>query len=90
MELKMILNKENLKLTKEGTIILNSARAQLCDLNTIKELCQKDKIFFWLDDLDAKEQREKLIGIQNVLTTPHLGWMTKESQKDLMKSLLKM
>jgi glycerate dehydrogenase len=82
-ESKGILGREQLLLLKEGAILLDSARAELCDLDTVRELADSGKHFFWFDALDEEEQRKKLVGHKNVFATPHIGWMTKEAQRRL-------
>ncbi|RLE39448.1 hypothetical protein DRJ17_00680 [Candidatus Woesearchaeota archaeon] len=50
-ETKNILNKKNLKLMKQGAVLLNSARMELVDLEALYELCKERKIFVWFDEL---------------------------------------
>jgi lactate dehydrogenase-like 2-hydroxyacid dehydrogenase len=80
---KGILGRDKLNLLKEGAVVLNSARAELCDLKAVRELAESGKVVFWFDGLDEKEQRERLLGLNNVIATPHIGWLTKEAQKRL-------
>ena len=82
-ETKGILNRERFMLLREGTIVLNSVRAELCDLDTVRELADSGKLFFWFDSLDTKEQRKKLVELKNVIITPHIGWMTKDALRRL-------
>lgn len=82
-ETKGILNKEKLELLKDGAVLLNSANAELCDLDAVAELAKAGKIYCWFDTLDKEEQRKKLFEIKNVIATPHIGWMTKEAQRRL-------
>lgn len=79
-ETRNLLSKEKVSLLKDGAILLNSCRTEICDLDAVKELAEKGKISCWFDALDEEEQRKKLIGLENVIATPHIGWMTKEAQ----------
>jgi len=78
-----ILSRDKLMMLKDGAMVLNSARAELCDLDAVKELSESKNLFFWFDALDEKEQRAKVLSSKNVIATPHVGWMTKEAQKRL-------
>ncbi len=80
-ETKGILSKDKLSLLKDGAVLLNSAKTELCDLDAVKELVEKGKISCWFDALDDNEQRKKILDLKNVIATPHIGWMTKEAQK---------
>jgi len=87
-ETKNILNKSNLKLMKQGAVLLNSARMELIDLEALFELCRQKKIFAWFDELQDKELRDKLIKLDNVYLTPDYGWMTKEAQQRVREMTL--
>jgi len=80
-ETKNILNKTNLKLMRQGAVLLNSARMELVDLKTLYEPCKQRKIFVWFDELQDKEWRDKFRTLDNVYLTPDYGWMTKEAQQ---------
>lgn len=80
-ETRNILNKSNLKLMKQGVVLLNSARMELVDLEALYELCKQKKIFVWFDELQGKEWRDKFRKLDNVYLTPDYGWMTKEAQQ---------
>lgn len=87
-ETKNILNKMNLKLMKEGAVLLNSARMELVDLEALYELCKQGKIFVWFDELQDKEWRDKFRKLDNVYLTPDYGWMTKEAQQRVRETTL--
>ena len=78
-----ILNKSNLKLMKKGSVLLNSARSELVDLDTLFELCKQNKISAWFEAIEEKEIRDKFNQLDNLYLTPHFGWMTKEAQNRL-------
>jgi phosphoglycerate dehydrogenase-like enzyme len=87
-ETKDILNKTNLKLIKQGVVLLNSARMELVDLETLYGLCKQRKIFVWFDELQDKEWRDKFRKLDNAYLTPDYGWMTKEAQQRVREMTL--
>lgn len=87
-ETKNILNKSNLKLLKQGAVLLNSARMELVDLEALYELCKDRKISVWFDELQDKEWRDKFRKLDNVYLTPDYGWMTKEAQQRVREMTL--
>jgi phosphoglycerate dehydrogenase-like enzyme len=87
-ETKNILNKSNLRLMKQGSVLLNSARSELVDLDALYGLCKQKKIFAWFEAIEEKEIRKKFSKLDNVYLTPHFGWMTKEAQQRLKEITL--
>ncbi len=83
-----ILNKSNLKFMKKDAVLLNSARAELVDMEALFELCKQKKIFAWFDELQDKEWRDKFRKLDNAYLTPDFGWMTKEAQKRVREMTL--
>lgn len=63
-------------------IIINTARGKLVETNAIIEGLQKSKIRAYLTDVLETEpisQNEKLMGLDNVIITPHVGSRTNQS-----------
>jgi glycerate dehydrogenase len=87
-ETKNILNRSNLKLMKQGAILLNSARMELVDLDALYELCRQRKIFVWFDELQDEGWRAKARNLDNVYLTPDYGWMTREAQERVREMTL--
>jgi len=87
-ETRNILNKINLKLMKQGAVLLNSARMELVDLKALYELCKQRNIFVWFDELQDKKWRDKFRKLDNVYLTPDYGWMTKEAQQRMREITL--
>lgn len=83
-----ILNKSNLKFIKRGTVLLNSARSELVDLNALYKLCKQGKITAWFEAIEDEKVRDKFNKLDNVYLTPHFGWMTKEAQQKLKEITL--
>jgi len=87
-ETKNILNKTNLKLMKQDSVLLNSARMELVNLEALYELCKQKRIFVWFDELQDKNWRDKFRKLDNVYLTPDYGWMTKEAQQRVREMTL--
>ena len=85
---KNILNRANLKLMKQGAVLLNSARMELVDLEALYELCKQKRIFAWFDELQDKKWRDKFRKLDSVYLTPDYGWMTKEAQQRVREMTL--
>lgn len=83
-----ILNQEKLNMTKNGVVIINTARGALIDTKVLYELVKSNHILAC--GLDVIEEEDKILGCQdsefnslieheNVLFTPHNGFNSKES-----------
>jgi glycerate dehydrogenase len=73
---------------KNGSVLLNSARSEIVDLNALYELCEKKRISAWFEAIEGGEIRKKFSKLDNVYLTPHFGWMTKEAQERLRQITL--
>lgn len=77
-----LINAETLAKMKDGVIIVNVARGKLIDELALAEALQSGKVAAAALDVYQKEPPEAcpLIGLPNVLHTPHLGASSKEAQ----------
>jgi D-3-phosphoglycerate dehydrogenase / 2-oxoglutarate reductase len=77
-----LINAETLAKMKDGVIIVNVARGKLIDEPALAEALQSGKVAAAALDVYQKEPPEAcpLIGLPNVLHTPHLGASSKEAQ----------
>ncbi len=77
-----LINAETLAKMKDGVIIVNVARGKLIDEPALAEALQSGKVAAAALDVFQKEPPEAcpLIGLPNVLHTPHLGASSKEAQ----------
>jgi len=87
-ETKNILNESNMKFIKKGSVILNSARSELVDLDVLYNLCKQNKISVWFEAIEDEKIRKKFKILDNIYLTPHFGWMTKEAQRKLREMTL--
>ena len=73
---KNMINAEKLSIAKKGARILNFSRADLVDNIAIKDAVQSGQISCYVTDFP----NEDLLGIDGIITIPHLGASTPESE----------
>jgi len=78
-----LINKEVLfSKMKKNPIIINTSRGKLIDTDSLIDAIEKNQIKGYLTDVLAEEpvkEEEKLIGLKNVIITPHVGSRTYQS-----------
>ncbi len=75
-ETKGYINKEKFGMMKTGVRILNFARGGLVDLNALEEAINSGKVSRYVTDFP----NDKTLGMKNVISIPHLGASTNESE----------
>lgn len=75
-ETKGMINAENIAKMKDGAVIINCARGELFNDDDVIEAVKSGKLSRIVTDLP----NAKLIGIENVITFPHLGASTPEAE----------
>lgn len=85
-----LIFKNNLKHCKKGAILINYARGNVVDLDALKHsLLNGDLGGAAIDvypiepEKNGSEFSTPLIGLKNVLLTPHVGGSTEEAQKNI-------
>lgn len=73
-----LIRKDNLKFAKQSTIILNFARKLIVDEEAIIEQLDADKLGLYISDFPSEEN----INHPKILSFPHLGASTKESEEN--------
>ena len=81
-----LISDEKLNMTKEGTFIINTSRAEFIDGKSLLDHLKTGAIGGYASDVlwnePPKEEWEKeLINSKNVIITPHIGAQTVEAQK---------
>ena len=71
-----MINKETIAKMKNGVRIINLARADLVNTADMKEALESGKVAAYVTDFPTEET----VGIPGVLTIPHLGASTEESE----------
>jgi D-3-phosphoglycerate dehydrogenase / 2-oxoglutarate reductase len=87
-ETRHLINAETLKLAKTGVRIINAAHGSIIDERALADALASGKVAGAAVDVFAQEQgnaapKSPLLGLANVIHTPHLGDSTSEAQHDL-------
>ena len=87
---KNLINKANLKLFKEGSVLINYARGEVVDINALKQALESGHLGGAAIDVFPVEPEKNgdvfkspLQGLSNVLLTPHIGGSTQEAQNNI-------
>lgn len=86
-----MLNCPTIKKLKKGVIIINVARGKLIDEAALAEALQNGHVKAAALDVYASEPpaaENPLIGLPNVLHTPHLGASTSEAQRNVATQIV--
>lgn len=75
---KNFINEEKIVMMKKGIKILNFARAPLVDNKALKQAISEGIIDRYVTDFPESE----LLGIENIITIPHLGASTPEAEEN--------
>ena len=71
-----MINKENIAKMRDGVRIINLARADLVNMDDMKEALASGKVAAYVTDFPT----EQTLGVKNVVNIPHLGASTEESE----------
>lgn len=75
---KCMINKDSIAKMKDGVRIINLARGDLVNTADILEAISSGKVSYYVTDFPCEE----LIGVEGVITIPHLGASTLESEEN--------
>ena len=90
-ETENIINEKTLAQTKPGVILINAARGKLIDEQALADAVKSGQVKAAAVDVYRSEPPAKdhpLIGLENVLTLPHLGASTQEAQRDVATQIV--
>lgn len=73
---KDFINKDNIKIMKDGAVIINCSRGELINNQAIIDAVNSKKIARYITDFPADE----LINVPNIICIPHLGASTPEAE----------
>ncbi|MBA7475854.1 C-terminal binding protein [Candidatus Atribacteria bacterium 1244-E10-H5-B2] len=89
-ETKHLINKKTIKLMKNGVYLINTSRGDLINENDLFETLRENKFSGVGLDVLSKEEIEKsnpLLQFDNVILTPHMGWYSVDSIKELQRKV---
>lgn len=89
-ETEKIINAQTISQMKPGMILINAARGKLIDEAALAEGLKNGQVKTAAIDVYQSEppQNNPLIGLPNVLHTPHLGASTEEAQRDVATQIV--
>lgn len=87
-----LINTETIGQMKDGAILINAARGKLVDESALAEALKTGKLAAAAIDVYSSEPPaadNPLIGLPNVVHTPHLGASTHEAERDVGIQIVK-
>ena len=87
---KNMINKDSIAKMKNGAFIVNTSRGEIIDDDALYEACKSGKLLGAALDVYREEPyKGKLLELDNICFTPHLGASTKEAQGRIGGELVK-
>ncbi len=88
-ETEKIIGEEELRMMKSNAILINTARGKHIDNQALFQVLTEKKIYgAGLDIMDNVNIDNPLLKLENVVLTPHSGWLTKESFENLAEMVV--
>jgi phosphoglycerate dehydrogenase-like enzyme len=88
-ETKNLINSTNIGLLAEDSILLNAARGELVDENSVLTELEHKKFTYITDTVVGEPViNPKLLGNENVIVTPHIASLTKQSEKQMLETAI--
>lgn len=88
-ETKDFINQESIEKMKNGVYIINTSRGEVIEESALYDACKSGKVKAAALDVFKKEPYDgKLLQLENVCFTPHIGASTKEAQLRIGKELV--
>lgn len=82
---KYLINKENLALLPEETILINASRGGIVNETEITEYMREHDLIYVADTVEGEpEVSEILLDTENVIVTPHIASLTKEADDNMV------
>lgn len=87
---KNLINRNNLKFFKKGSILINYARGEVVDLDALSKSLSLGHlsgaaidVYPWEPEKNGEVFKSPLQNLSNVLLTPHIGGSTEEAQQNI-------
>jgi len=86
---KNLLNKNNLELIKNGTVLVNVGRGGIINEKDLAEILEEKDISVGLDVLEKEpiNTDNPLLKSKKVIFTPHVAWTSNEARRKLMDGI---
>lgn len=86
-----IINKDTIAKMKDGAFLINTARGEMVDENALYDAIKNGKLAGAAIDVYREEPyKGRLLELENVYFTPHLGASTKEAQERIGAELIRL
>lgn len=89
---KNLINKEAFSVMKNGTILINTARGGLVEMEALVDALKSGKLAFaGLDVFDEEplSGEHPILALENIIVTPHIGGITKDSFEQMMHDAMR-
>jgi D-3-phosphoglycerate dehydrogenase len=84
-----LINQENIARMKDGVFIVNTSRGEIIDEDALYDAVKSGKVLgAALDVYRSEPYKGRLLELNNVYLTPHIGASTKEAQKRIGEELV--
>jgi len=90
VQTKNLINKSNIKHFKKGSILINYARGEVVELDTLAKAIKEEHlsgaaidVFPWEPEKNGDTFQTPLQNLPNVIRTPHIGGSTEEAQANI-------
>lgn len=87
---KNMINKSNIKFFKKGSILINYARGEVVELDTLAKALKEEHlsgaaidVYPWEPEKNGDTFQTPLQNLPNVILTPHIGGSTEEAQANI-------
>lgn len=87
-ETQHLINAETIAKMKDGAILINTSRGPVIDEQALAVALQNGKLYAAAADVATVEPihaDNPLLGLNNMIFTPHIAWATGEARKRLME-----
>lgn len=91
---KHLISKKELAMLKPGSYLLNLSRGSVVDIKALADALKQKHLFGAALDVFPEEPEQsvsefqsELLGLENVILTPHIGGSTEEAQRNIGKEV---
>lgn len=87
-ETQHLINAETISKMKDGAILINTSRGPVMDEQALADALKRGKLYAAAADVASTEPipaDNPLLGLENMIFTPHIAWATNEARARLMQ-----
>ena len=89
VETKHLISSAEFSKMKKSCILVNTARGGVVDEKALVKALRDNKVFgAGLDIMEDYNKDNELLKLDNVVITPHIGWLTKEAKNNIGRIIL--